>query len=272
MDVFDYKQFANKEDLLSFIKENKDTLISQKKAVFKEADGFMGNVPVISKSSVNKSDDSKELIKHIIINTTNILDSHGDVHIKGIWDRSLQHDNKKLHLQEHKRGFDDIIATKKDVEAYTLNTTFKELGYDIEGDTQALIFKSIIRKEKNTAMYERYKNGEVDNHSVGMQYVKMVMAIDSDESWASAEKEVWDKYYPIIANKEDANERGYFWVIKEAKVIEGSAVTIGSNPITGIYKSEYKSESAEATHKEIKETVNTTPTIKDFINLLNKQS
>lgn len=239
-DVFDYKQYANKEDLFSFIKENKDTLIAQKKAVFKEADGFMGDIPVIENKglTIKANDISDVLNKHIIINTTNILDSHGDVHLKGIWDRSLQHDNKKLHLQEHKRGFDDVIAAKNDVTAYVLDTTFKDLGYDIEGDTQALIFNTNIRKDKNTAMYERYKNDEVDNHSVGMQYVKILMAVNSDESWSANEKEIWDTYYPIIANKDDADERGYFWVVKEAKVIEGSAVTIGSNPITGIYKSE----------------------------------
>ncbi|HPZ10702.1 MAG TPA: hypothetical protein PL110_21610, partial [Candidatus Eremiobacteraeota bacterium] len=29
-----------------------------------------------------------------------------------------------------------------------------------------------------------------------------------------------------------ADERGYFWVVKEAKIIEGSAVVMGSNSAT----------------------------------------
>ena len=46
------------------------------------------------------------------------------------------------------------------------------------------------------------------------------------------EKKIWDKYYPVVANKEIADECGYFWVVTEAKVIEGSAVPIGSNQAT----------------------------------------
>lgn len=269
MDVFNHKQFANKEELFTFIKENKDTLIAQKKAVFKEADGFMGDITIEHKANKVDNNEGDVLSKSPIINTTNILDSHGDVHVKGIWDRSLSNDSNKLLLQEHKRGFDDVIAAKADVNAYVLDTTFKALGYDIEGKTQALIFDANIKKDKNPKMFERYKSGEVDNHSVGMQYVKIVMAVNSEESWASAEKEVWDKYIKIVANKSDAEERGYFWAVKEAKVIEGSAVTIGSNPITGMYKSDPSKGTRENNMESSNDTLNKEDLINAFKNYKN---
>lgn len=44
------------------------------------------------------------------------------------------------------------------------------------------------------------------------------------------EKKNWDKFYPMIANKEDVGK--YFFAVTEAKIIEGSAVTRASNPAT----------------------------------------
>ena len=79
-------------------------------------------------------------------------------------------------------------------------------------------------------MFKQYADGNVQNHSVGMRYVKLFLAVN-DEDYKE-EKSVWDKYYPTIANKEAAAAQGYFWAVTEAKVIEGSAVPIGSNQIT----------------------------------------
>ena len=65
-----------------------------------------------------------------------------------------------------------------------------------------------------------------------MRYVKLELAINSESKWDAEEKAVWDKYYPEIVNKEQADERGYFWAVTEAKIVEGSAVVKGSNYAT----------------------------------------
>ena len=62
----------------------------------------------------------------------------------------------------------------------------------------------------------------------------------------------WDKYYPIVANKEVADERGFFWIVSEAKIIEGSAVVMGSNSATPTLSIENKTEADNIT-SEIKE-------------------
>jgi hypothetical protein len=263
MDIFDYKKYETKKELFEFLKDNKDTLISQKKAVTKHADGCAIGLPVVSKTD-NVHAEGNVLSLKLAINTTNVIDSHGDVHMPGLWDKSIKDNNQRLLLQEHKMQFDHIIAEKKDVIVSTLDTSFKDLGYDMNGNTQVLLFEASIKAEKNKAMYERYKAGDVDNHSVGMRYVKIVMAVNSEESWASAEKEVWDKYITEVANKEEAEDRGYFWVVKEAKVIEGSAVPMGSNPFTPTIKEEPPQGTLDK-----QEPSEDTPTINDFINLLN---
>lgn len=90
----------------------------------------------------------------------------------------------------------------------------------------------------------------------------------NDENYG-AEYEAWQKYYPDIANKDFADEYGYCWVIKEAKLIEGSAVVIGSNYATPtIQVSESKNQSLVNTDKDI-EPGKTTPII-DYNFLTNK--
>ena len=102
--------------------------------------------------------------------------------------------------------------------------TWKSLGYDMEGSTQALIFDATIKEERAPYMFGQYKNGYVDNHSVGMRYVTLYLCMNNDKSWAAEEKANWDKYYSEVANKEIADQYGYFWAVTEAKIVEGSAV------------------------------------------------
>lgn len=215
------------------IVKNKETLIAQKKAVMKYADGC-AYFTHSEKSSVNKAGvDVTNLDKIEVkaaINTTNILDSHGDVHIKGLWNKSLKENKMIMHLQEHTLKFDKIISDGKDLKASAKEMTFKELGYKYDGSTQVLFFESIVKRERNLYMFKQYAEGHVNNHSVGMRYVKLFLAVNDDRY--EEEKKVWDKYYPTIANKEAADEQGYFWAVTEAKVIEGSAVPIGSNQVT----------------------------------------
>src|SRR5690606_32462188 len=105
-----------------------------------------------------------------------------------------------------------------------------ELGLNLSGITEALVFSGKIEKERNPGMFEQYRKGYVKQHSVGMRYMKMVTCIN-DEDYEK-QKSDWDKYIEQVVNKKEAEEAGYFWAVTEAKVIEGSAVLFGSNSIT----------------------------------------
>lgn len=228
-------EFETKKELFKFLKDNRKSIEAQKKAQLKKADG-VSYISVLQKKAVRKAETEEinddELKVKVVINTTNLMDSHMDVHLAGIWKKSLQENKAILFLQEHQMAFNKIIADGDELEAYTQSFSWKDLGYDFEGNTEALVFDATIKRERNPEMFKQYLNKWVKEHSVGMRYVKLILAINSDEKYYAAEKEAWDKYYPEIANKEAADESGYFWAVKEAKVVEGSAVPKGSNYAT----------------------------------------
>jgi len=276
MITYGNKEFATKKELFAFLVENKAQLMAQKKAVFKMVDCAVTVAPVIvhDKNLGTNKDAQGDIIDPIeaeqikvvcIINTTNFLDSHMDVHIPGIWNKSIQSNKMIMHLQEHSMEFESIIADGKDLKAYTKFFKWSELGYDYEGETEALVFESVIRRKRNEFMMNQYANGWVKSHSVGMYYVKMGFALN-DEEYPN-EYDAWKKYYPEIVNPEMADERGYFWYVLEAKCVEGSAVPIGSNTATPTLSISDKGQPSQDTD-DTEEPSNDTPGAIDYKYLL----
>lgn len=225
--------FKTKKELFNWLVQEKETLIATKKAAIKYADGVSFNFTIetdkgkVIKANDPVTEDLTELKVRAVINTTNLMDSHKDVHLPGIWTKSLKENNAIMHIQEHKMAFDKIIANGNDLKPSANTYKWSELGYNYEGKTQALVFDSTVKMSRNKYMFDQYKNGYVTNHSVGMVYVKLELAVNDKDY--KEEFEAWEKYIDQVANKETAEDNGYFWAVKEAKVIEGSAVPIGSN-------------------------------------------
>ena len=220
------------KDKIKQLIENKDKIIKLKKAQIKHADGILINdlsvLKTVKKKELTTKAGSEDQVEvTAVINTTYLFDSHEDVHIDGLWNKSLAENRGIMHLQEHEMKFDKIISDGEDLKAYTVNVTWKELGFNYSGKTEALTFDSIVKKSRNEYMMNQYKARLVRNHSVGMQYIKLYLAVN-DEDYKE-EFAVWNKYYDKIANKADVDEAGYFWAVTEAKLIEGSAVPAGSN-------------------------------------------
>lgn len=234
----DLSKYTDKEELYDFLHRNKSMLISEKKFDVKKADSVDCHVLYYTDPNdvIKAAASPEELLRkntlkvQSVINTTNILDSHGDVHINGLWKKSLREQRSLYLLQEHKMSFDTIISDN--VKASAKIMKWSELGFDYKGETEALLFTSEIERDRNEFMFRQYAKGWVKNHSVGMRYVQLFLAINSEESDYKEEKEVWDKYIVNVVNKEEAIEQGFFWAVTEAKVIEGSAVPLGSNRAT----------------------------------------
>ena len=91
---------------------------------------------------------------------------------------------------------------------------------------------SNIEKAKNSQIFGEYKDGLIDQHSVGMYYTKIELAMNSEEPEHVEYKKVYDTYIDQIGNKAEAEKAGYFYAVKEAKLIEISAVLEGSNTLT----------------------------------------
>lgn len=220
----------------AFLVENKSVLLMQKKACIKEADPFHFSKPYIGekgeavKAAPPEADAAGNVVVNPVINTTFLMDSHDDVHIDGIWKENLKYNKNIFLVQEHKSNqFDKLITNN--LKAITKKMSWRDLGADYDGITEALIFSNCtISPKRNPYMYELYKDGLVENHSVGMIYVDMGLAVNNPDY--KEEFAAWNKYIDKIANKEEVESQGYFWPIYEAKIVEGSAVPFGSNWIT----------------------------------------
>jgi hypothetical protein len=122
-------------------------------------------------------------------------------------------------------------------------------------------------------MAEQYRKGFVKNHSVGMRYMKLSLCINDENS--GSEFDAWNKYRPEIVNGNLADEKGYFFAVTEAQVIEGSAVPKGSNFVTPTLSVENKNESVERDYMEppkgthSTEPVKITPKKWDFLKNIN---
>lgn len=226
------ESFSTHKDMLKAIVERKDEIISLKKAVVKMTDASA----FTSKTTVIKSE-SQGVLKHgdvvrNIINTTNYMDSHDDVHADGIWNKSAKEQNGKVyHVADHNIAMGSIVGYPKDVQIEVTPMAWEDLNVDAQGETQALIFETKMTDKTNLDVFKAYRDNDPVQHSVRMEYVGMKVAVndpDAGEAYAT-----FHDYLPKILNKERAIEKGYFFLVTEAKISrEGSTVPFGSNDMT----------------------------------------
>lgn len=247
------REFQSLKAMYQALKINKQQLIDKKKSAIKFTDDVSFHI-------IGSAEETKGEVKELatgdyvypVINTTNYLDSHGDVHLNGIWDKSVTDQKGKIYyIVNHDLSLGKVISYPDEVEMMLKMMDWKELGKNYAGQTQALVFKAKLTDSSNDDAFKAFKNNRPIQNSVRMVYVTLDLAINDGSSDFKNEKRNWDKYYPLIANKEVADERGYFWPIMEAKIYkEGSAVLFGSNDATNIQYEEPKHiEPLQSTHK-----------------------
>jgi hypothetical protein len=194
-------------------------------------------------NSLKFSEDETKALKidndfyYIVVNTTRILDSHEDLHIDGIWKKSIQDIQGKNYLvSDHDLEIESVIVRKEHIEILTAKLSFQSLGYPYDGNTEALIYK--VKKDKvKDSIKEWLDSGDSIEASVRMQYVQIAFAFDSNNPEDLEYKKTYDLYINQIANKSDFDYIPYFYAIKEAKnVKESSLVVFGSNHVTGVAK------------------------------------
>jgi len=210
------------------IVKNKAEIIALKKAEIKIV---KGGITAITKTSAIKGiyKDSELILERTIVGNTYLyMDSHKDVHAKGCFSKSIKENNNIFHLHDHEFKITSKIGEPMNV--YEKDIAWKDLGVDKEGTTQALFMDTEIMKEYNSQVFAEYKNNRINQHSVGMVYVKLDLAVN-DEAYEDEYKVYLDNI-DSVGNKEMAEEEGYFWLVREAKLIEISAVLMGSNTIT----------------------------------------
>ena len=248
------KEFTSKEAMVAYVKENLTQIIDFKKSV--EQKSCEKGIAVQCKSLsgirlevADKAINTDDNYYYIAVNTTRILDSHDDLHVNGIWNKTVKDQQGKNYLVDsHDLTIGSTIVRKEHIEMFVAKVTFKSLGIDYDGSTQVLVYK--VRKDKviDSKAKEWLDSGDSIQASVRMQYVDILFALDSNAPEDVKAKANYDAYIGEIANKDDFEYIPYFFIIKEAKnVRESSLVPFGSNAITGnIIK---RIEPSQDTHK-----------------------
>ncbi len=249
--------FATKEELFSYLVKNKADIINLKKSVTKFTDCFgVSNFEKGLIQSINKAvtTDTDEIEKTIIGNTYNWMDSHDDMHIDGIFTKSIKDTGKNvLHLHDHQQ----MLAAKVGIpqKIYEEKVKWTDLGVDRSGSTTCLLMDSNIVKDLNPSIFYQYKTNQVTQHSVGMQYVNLFLCVNSIDPEYKEEFVNWNKFISLMGNPEKAIEQGYFFAITAAKLKEISCVTAGSNELTGMMQDK---EPGDSTLQDTTEPGNST--------------
>ena len=227
------KIFATKKEEIDYLVKHNKEIIEFKKAVVKHTTPTTTeaeNSPTFKALSTSKENDTDSIIKRTVIgNTYNWLDSHGDVHLEGTFGKSIsERQNKIWHLHDHEQKITAKVGIPSKI--YEAPVEWSDLGIKKAGTTTALMMDSDIRKDYNNLIFQEYKDGNIDQHSVGMYYVKIDFAVNDKDH--KAEFKTWNDNIENIGNREKAEELGYFYAVKEAKLVEISAVLQGSNELT----------------------------------------
>lgn len=232
------KEFATKKEMFAAIKVEKENIIGLKKAVIKTTDPVLYHVKKLTADKATEDITPLAIGDTIypVINTCNYFDSHGDVHIPGIWDLSIKDQKNKLYyIINHCLEIGKVISYPKDTLAFVQTVTWAELGLPFSGSTQALIFAAKLTEKTNKDFLVAALDKEDLQNSVRMRYITYMLCIDDDDPDFATEKDNFYKYLPDIANKEDVMNASIYWaVIQGAIEKEGSSVLFGSNDATPI--------------------------------------
>ena len=253
------------EDIL----KNKQEAINIKKSAYKHSDVVNNHIIKEDTENVTKlvlDDEEQDNVVKVIANTYYWLDSHGDVHVKGCFTKSIKENVGKIfHFDNHEHSFNSKVGNVKTVKEVNVNWT--DLGVQKDGKTICVIGETELVEDYNCQVYDAYKNNEINQHSVGMQYVNLQIAVNNPAEIEAYK--LWNEVYPMLGNPETADKMGYFWVVKEAKLKEYSCVLWqGSNSLTPTVKDIDAVDNNTSNNEPSKDTQEEQKQF--FINLLKK--
>lgn len=225
-------QFSTNKELFAYLMANKSQLIDMKKSATKTADCWATpaaekTVQIVGKAAAENKDTADTIHRTVIPNTYLWMDSHDDVHIPGIFSKAIS-EKTPWHLHDHLFQITAKVGVPQKVYERFIN--WRDLGVDKDGQTVSLFADTRIERKLNSQVFDAYKDNEINQHSVGMIYVRLALAMN-DEDYKEAFA-LWNTYLPQLGNPERAEAKGYFWAVQEAKLPEFSCVLEGSNSLT----------------------------------------
>lgn len=270
--------FAEKEQLFDYLRANKKRLIAEK--TFKAFKSYSDHGIVKSeqaKQTAQKAGEpihvveveNEEINVSIIGNTYNWCDSQFDVLYAGCATKTIKELGVKgkdlvYHLKNHDVCIDDRVGYLTDI--YEKKFLLTDLGLGMVGETTCLVFDSLVKKELCEKTFIQYKDGKIKQHSIGLQYMKIVLCINDTkdaEHYAN-----WIKYFDPIINKDFVIQEGFFWAVTEIKLFEVSVVLWGANEITPMNPEKKNTEPTTVTQDTPQPTNHVTELAKKEVNVL----
>jgi hypothetical protein len=244
--------FKSKADLFAMLKKHEDNIIEFKKAhIYKgfEKSLCFGNADnILHKTDASKANigfEAKEGYIYPIVSTTRYMDSHDDVHFDGCFGKTVKDQQGKVYYcADHDLSLKGIVTNKKDIEMFTASIPWQFVGKSYTGNTEGLVMAFKKDAIKNQQAKDIIDSDEDLENSIRMVYVKIVMGIDSTDKQYKVNKDYFDSRVNDIANKERAEDLGYFFGVEELKIHKEASLVVGggSNDATRIYQ--YKTTEA----------------------------
>ena len=254
------KSFENKEQLFRELRTRKSEIIGIKKAQIHKSFEKDSSITIKARSldlskvsEANKAINFDDNYYYLAVNSTRILDSHDDVHLDNIWNKSVKDLQGKNYLVDtHVLSVNTTIVRKENIEMLTAMIPFSMIGKSYKGDTQVLIYKFPKDKVIDAKAKEWLDSGDDIEASVKMRYTDIVLAMNSEHPDDKEELKEYKKYIDSIANKEDfENEIYFFWAVKQAQNMhESSLVLFASNSSTGVMEASTKIEQSDDTQEQ----------------------
>jgi len=245
--VWEEKEFNTRKALIDYLVLNKAEILEQKKSIEKHCEGGIGFLTNPNSSEIIKAlgsrfqhkDDENSLVRTLVANTYWWMDSFSDVHLgrgaegdSAVFTESIKDRVEKIYpLDQHRWSLDGKMGKTLDI--FEAPISWRTLGQGKTGMTEALFAVAEIQRAKNPSRFEDYKNSEIDQHSVGMQYLDIQLAVDDEEEYPK-EYAVYQKYLPKIGNRAEVEAQGFFFAVGKAKLKEYSAVLAGANELTPV--------------------------------------
>lgn len=179
------------------------------------------------KGGVKDVDLSKRTVTGLF-NSYFFIDSDFDMLIPGASTKSINErgvgstkGNKIKHLKDHSWNDNiariDVLEEKKvSIDGQSIEGIYHESFYPNASDSNDMLIK--------------IQEGLYDARSIGYRYEKIDLA--EKESVNEDYQRNWEKFYPMALNPEKADEFGFFYVVKEIRLFEGSDVVFGANSLT----------------------------------------
>lgn len=275
------KKYSSLKEFHHYLKDNMEHILAEKKStIYKSIEkgggiGFIdfSNVTgVVDKSIIEKANayGFKKGFIYPVVNSTNWLDSHFDVHLKGCYKKTVKEQQGKVYLIDtHQKGLANILAKKQDVRMLIKDIDWRLLGKDIDGETESLVFEIAEHKVRPDALGFIKETPDLEN-SFAMRYINCQFAIKSNDPAFKEENEVFEEYIGHIANPEMAKKYGFFNAVKELAIMgEGSICPVvgGSNSATRVLNIAEPSNHSDK-HTEPSEEDTQKESLKKFVSLI----